>query len=158
MGTSASDKFNLTEEKSQHISLGELTTKWRGKSFVIISSTAEGMSKWLFIFADFIDTMKSLSSFVLVEPCILQGRITPCWVNKTIPLSFAFDLNATHEILRNHNAKSNFEWISWNDFSRIMASDVPRESIVCDIIGKGKSMNGHEMVSYAFNISRIVTF
>ena len=161
--SSVIEKFKIYKEEEEeeendteeHSSLKHLTSKLAKKSFVILSAASEGMSKWLHIIADIIDTVKRQENLVLVEPCFNNGTIRPCWSNEVIPISFVLDLNKA----ANRSTGSGFEWITWSDFSRLMERNLSSySSIVCNIIGERHSEEIGKQISHAFHVDKIMSF
>ena len=82
-----------------------------GFNYVITTSTHEGMSKWSYIIGDVADIVMHLERSVMIEHCLREGHIHPCYRNGAFPLSKIFDLKTvTRENPR-------LKMISWEEFT-----------------------------------------
>lgn len=108
-----------------------------GKVYVILSSALEGMSKWIYIVTDLLGAVREYNDHsVFVEPCIKNGRITPCNINGTLPMSVVFDFETGSQALY-HN--QSYKWMSWKNFTKEINDKVfdnnNHESAFCQLNG-----------------------
>ena len=63
-----------------------------GTNYVIMPRTHEGISKWLYIIGDIADIVSNLNHSVMIEQCLYDAHVSPCWLNHSFPMSQVFDI------------------------------------------------------------------
>ena len=110
------------------IGSGEAT----GFNYVLMPRTHEGITKWSYIISDVVDITRSLNNSVLIEPCLLDSRVSPCWEDKAFPMSMVFDMEDTSK------ANPSFKWMKWEEFQK--KNYLNFEWIGCTIVGEYDSV------------------